>query len=197
MVQTDAQSLKFEKVAGGPEEIDATLHVWIEKNIQFPFLFFQWEYQYKGKEPVYEFRTAFNIPNLHLLKNGTLSSASNLRALGTAGLTDVDAHSGSYMFLALAEPQTRKGVVAAWITSEVGSGIVQSGFSDDSKNPEVSTAENDAKSVEIHAFEEFGRLQMSAGKCYKGDIILRERSTTPVSVWKRTQIESRSSTIFS
>src|SRR5574344_1051605 len=56
---------------------------------------------------------------------------SAMAALGTAGLTPVDGHPGSYMFLAVARPETRKGVVAAWLTSLRGSGIVFSGLSED------------------------------------------------------------------
>lgn len=50
-----------------------------------------------------------------------------MKTLGTAGLKGVTDHSGSYMFLALAEPISRKGVVAAWVTSKKASGIVFSG----------------------------------------------------------------------
>lgn len=51
-------------------------------------------------------------------------------ALGTAGLTAVDGHRGSYMFLALADPRSRAGVVAAWLTAVKASGIVFSGLSE-------------------------------------------------------------------
>ena len=67
-----------------------------------------------------------------------------LRVLGTGGLTTVEtaaltrrraktptlppstkeAPSGSYMFMAVAEPETRHGVVSGWISSDRGSGIV-------------------------------------------------------------------------
>ena len=47
-----------------------------------------------------------------------------MRALGTGGLTPIDGHHGSYMYLALAEPVTRRGVVTAWLTSVKGSGTV-------------------------------------------------------------------------
>ena len=55
------------------------------------------------------------------------------KALGTGGLTAVDGHSGSYMFLAVARPGTRRGVVAAWLTSDKASGIVFSGKSQDGR----------------------------------------------------------------
>ncbi|MDO4573941.1 MAG: hypothetical protein Q4D98_01870 [Planctomycetia bacterium] len=73
---------------------------------------------------------------------------TKMAALGTAGLRAVDGHKGSYMFLAVAHPQTREGVVAGWVTSELGSGIVQSGKRD--------------TQVTLTAFEEFGRLPLAA-----------------------------------
>ena len=67
-----------------------------------------------------------------------------LRVLGTGGLSTVDTRAvtrrrakhpdlppatrqepnGSYMFLAVADPDTRHGVVSGWITSDRGSGVV-------------------------------------------------------------------------
>lgn len=60
---------------------------------------------------------------------GLQRQAGELRALGTAGLTDVgrEANPGSYAFLAVADPGTRAGVVAGWLTHERGSGVL---FSD-------------------------------------------------------------------
>lgn len=55
---------------------------------------------------------------------------AKMKALGTAGLTAVDGHPGSYMFLAAAEPFTRRGVVAAWLTCRHASGIVFGGAKD-------------------------------------------------------------------
>jgi len=50
-----------------------------------------------------------------------------LRVQGTAGLTAIDGHPGSFMYLAVAEPVTRDGVVCGWLTSRKGSGVVKSG----------------------------------------------------------------------
>ncbi len=47
-----------------------------------------------------------------------------LRTMGTAGLTTPDANPGSYLFLSLVEPATRRGVVAGWLTSDRGSGVL-------------------------------------------------------------------------
>lgn len=53
--------------------------------------------------------------------------ADELRTLGTAGLTTPDKNPGSYLFLTLADPATRRGVVAGWLTEDLGSGVLFSG----------------------------------------------------------------------
>ena len=50
--------------------------------------------------------------------------AGELVARGTAGLTEVDARFGSYVFGAIANPKTREGVVFAWASNRKGQGIV-------------------------------------------------------------------------
>ncbi len=62
-----------------------------------------------------------DFPKIELLLP---EKADKLKAFGTGGLKAVDGHKGSYMFLAVASPETRAGAVAAWITSKRGSGIV-------------------------------------------------------------------------
>jgi hypothetical protein len=47
-----------------------------------------------------------------------------LRTLGTAGLTTPGKNPGSYLFLTLADPKTRRGVVAGWLTEDRGSGVL-------------------------------------------------------------------------
>src|SRR5260370_107801 len=47
-----------------------------------------------------------------------------LRALGTGGLVPLSLEPGSYAFLAVADPQTRNGVVGGWLTHDRGSGVV-------------------------------------------------------------------------
>ena len=51
---------------------------------------------------------------------------ADLRALGTAGLTGLDrkANPGSYSFLAVADPDTRAGLVAGWVSHDRGSGVL-------------------------------------------------------------------------
>jgi hypothetical protein len=58
--------------------------------------------------------------------------ASELRAFGTAGLTGVgrESNPGSYSFLAVADPQSREGFVAGWVTHERGSGLLFSDVTD-------------------------------------------------------------------
>jgi hypothetical protein len=83
-----------------------------------------------------------------VIEAGPAASAS-LRALGTAGLTAPDGHPGSYTFLALAEPASRRGVVAGWLTHWRGSGVVFS--------------EVVAGRVHLRPRLDFGRLRIPAG----------------------------------
>ena len=63
----------------------------------------------------------FRFPEIRLEGDGTA-----LKAVGSQGFTTLDANTGSAMYLAAAEPQSRRGVVAAWLTSEHGSPFVMS-----------------------------------------------------------------------
>jgi len=93
----------------------------------------------------------------------TLSDAyapTDCRTLGSAGLTAVDGHKGSYMFLAVAEPKSRRGVVAAWVTSRKGSGIVFSGKTEDGKN------------VTIQPELQFGRYEIDAATVQEPEIFV-------------------------
>ena len=51
---------------------------------------------------------------------------SELRVLGCDGLSLADEDKTSYTFLAVADPATRAGVVAGWLTHNRGSGVVLS-----------------------------------------------------------------------
>jgi hypothetical protein len=68
-----------------------------------------------------------SLKNLPFPKFELTLEADKIKTLGTAGLRAVDGHKGSYMFLAAVNPADRSGVVAGWITSSRGSGIVFSG----------------------------------------------------------------------
>ena len=75
---------------------------------------------------------------------------SQVRTMGTAGLTAPDQNPGSYLFLTVAEPATRRGVVAGWLTNNRGSGVLFS---------EVQTGQ-----VWFKAQLDFGRLRLDAGQ---------------------------------
>lgn len=77
-------------------------------------------------------------------------------AQGTGGLTAVDGHSGSFSYLAVAEPRSRRGVVAAWLTNLSASGIVGSCFDADGR-------------VVLRPFAEYGRMLLPPGSALKRD----------------------------
>jgi hypothetical protein len=79
--------------------------------------------------------------------------ADELRTMGTAGLTAPDQHSGSYLFLTLADPATRRGVVAGWLTEDRGSGILFSSLTNGH--------------VEFKAQIDYGHLRIPVGKSEK------------------------------
>lgn len=54
-----------------------------------------------------------------------------LTTLGTGGLLKPDKNPGSYMWTAVADPETRRGVVTGWVTTDRGSGIVRMGVTND------------------------------------------------------------------
>ena len=82
-------------------------------------------------------------------------AAEDLRILGCDGLTTAEKERTGYMFLAMAEPDTRAGVVAGWLTHDRASGIVLS-------KPAVS-------SVRIDARSEYGNLLVEPGKNVAGE----------------------------
>jgi len=87
----------------------------------------------------------------------TKTPFDRMRALGTAGLTAPDKHSGSYVFLALADSESRQGVVAGWLTHERGSGILFSGREGDSAT--------------LKSRLEYGRLPVPAGGDVAGEVL--------------------------
>jgi hypothetical protein len=95
-----------------------------------PFIFLQTTLKNADREPLEIPRyTPFEM----LLNIG--KKPEQLKAHGTGGLTHVDgkSNSGSYAFLSIVDPNTRSGVVSAWLTNEKGSGVVFS----DIKNGDV------------------------------------------------------------
>ena len=80
------------------------------------------------------------------------------RTLGSGGLKELGEDKGSYTFLAVAEPVTRKGVVAAFLTGRKGSGVLFSSV----------TNGRAAISPEI----QYGRLTLDAGEATVGETLL-------------------------
>jgi hypothetical protein len=79
--------------------------------------------------------------------------ATELRTMGTAGLTNPDQQPGSYLFLTLADPVTRRGVVTGWLTEDRGSGVIFSGVKDGK--------------VQIKAQIDYGHLHIPVGESEK------------------------------
>lgn len=52
------------------------------------------------------------------------TSVEQLKILGTGGLADAASAPGSYMWIAVVDPKTRNGVVAGWVTTARGSGVI-------------------------------------------------------------------------
>lgn len=86
--------------------------------------------------------------------------AVDLRALGTAGLTEVEreANPGSYSFLAVVEPMTRAGLVAGWVSHDRGSGVLLSDV-------------KDGKAA-VDARLDYGRLLIEPGRTVKGETLV-------------------------
>ena len=86
--------------------------------------------------------------------------ATDLRALGTAGLTDLSrqANPGSYSFLAVANPQSRAGLVAGWVSHDRGSGVL---FTD---------IDEDLPVVEARC--DYGKLLVEPGQAVKSETLV-------------------------
>jgi hypothetical protein len=84
---------------------------------QLPFVILQQSIRNKYADPT----TTHTITQLHLPVS---LPSKDARVLGCDGLTPADQNRASYAFLAAADPGTRRGVVAGWLTSHRGSGIV-------------------------------------------------------------------------
>ncbi len=76
--------------------------------------------------------------------------AAALKTMGTAGLRAPGENPGSYLFLTCADPSTRRGVVAGWVTEDRGSGVLFSAVKDDK--------------VEFKARIDYGHLRIQSGE---------------------------------
>ena len=77
--------------------------------------------------------------------------AGALMTMGTAGLLPAGKNPGSYLFLTAANPATREGVVAGWLTHERGDGVLFSSV-------------NKTGQVVFKAQIDYGHLRLAAGK---------------------------------
>jgi hypothetical protein len=78
------------------------------------------------------------------------TDSAKLKILGTGGLADPGKAPGSYMWTAVADAQSRKGVVAAWLTADRGSGVVLSEIKDGA--------------LHLNAQIDYGKLRVLPGK---------------------------------
>lgn len=110
-----------------------------------PFVLFRSSLHNGGKEPavVNKVRPVGGVIDLG-------RPPAQLRVLGTGGLVEPAKHPGSYMWLAVADPESRKGVVGGWLTSERGSGVVFAGV--------------DGDRVRLDAQIDYGRLRLAPGR---------------------------------
>jgi len=81
-----------------------------------------------------------------------------LQVLGTGGLTPVSGSRGSYAFSAIADPQTRNGVVCGWMTHERGVGVF---FPQDNNG-----------ATRVRAQIDFGHYQVDPGKSRPTETLL-------------------------
>ena len=119
-----------------------------------PFVFIRGTLCNRGKEPL-DIKKV--VPATFTLDLG--KPATELRTLGTAGLTAPDKNPGSYLFLTLADPKTRRGVVAGWLTHERGDGVVFSSV----KNGQV----------EFKSQIDYGHLRIPANAAETGSHLAR------------------------
>ncbi len=91
---------------------------------------------------------------------GLNKRVAELRALGTAGLTGVDrqANPGSHSFLAVADPQSRAGLVAGWVSHDRGSGVL---FSDVKEGKAV-----------VDSRLDYGKLLIESGQTVKSETLV-------------------------
>ena len=84
-----------------------------------PFTLVRGTFQNKEESP-----TTINAVDVVTLPLDLGVSVSDLKILGTGGLADASHAPGSYMWIVVVDPKTRRGVVAGWLTSNRGSGVL-------------------------------------------------------------------------
>jgi hypothetical protein len=116
-----------------------------------PFILFRRTTANAGAEPLH----IRSMPLVSLEATWAMDGRK-LMTLGTGGLVAPEAKPGSYMWLALAEPGTRKGLVAGWITSDRGGGAVLSS--------------REAGLARLTAHIDYGRLIIPPGKAEVSEV---------------------------
>jgi hypothetical protein len=106
------------------------------------------------------FRSSLHNPGTELIVTNKLrplsaivdlkKSAAELKTLGSGGLLAADKNPGSYVWLAVAEPLSRNGVISGWLTHERGSGVL---FSSE-----------EGGRVRLDGQIDYGRLRVAPGK---------------------------------
>lgn len=110
-----------------------------------PFAMIQLTLADTGTEPIILNRVPVTSFSIDLQ-----APVGDLTTMGTGGLAAPDKNPGSYVWLAVAEPKTRRGVVTAWLTHDRASGVFF---------PKV---ENDRVAVEARC--DYGHLRILPGK---------------------------------
>jgi len=112
---------------------------------RMPFVLFRRTLKNNSSEPS-------NVRSLPLLsfEASWASDGRSLKTMGTGGLMSPEESPGSYMWMAVAEPQTRHGLVGGWITSDRGGGAV------------LSSRKDGLAKVSAHI--DYGRLIIPPGK---------------------------------
>lgn len=110
-----------------------------------PFVTFRSTFCNRGTEPVVLNHVTNVSAGVDLGKPLT-----ELRTLGTGGLLEPGKNPGSYAFLSVVEPQSRRGIVAGWLTHDRGSGVV------------FSPVQGDA--LRVRAQLDYGRLRLKPGE---------------------------------
>ena len=110
-----------------------------------PFVLFQGVFHNGGAAPL----TLNHVPAVSA-KVELGKPLGGIRTLGTGGLLPPKDNPGSYAFLAVVEPHTRRGVVGGWLTHDRGSGVVFSPVKDGT--------------VRVQSQLDYGRLRIEPGK---------------------------------
>lgn len=118
---------------------------WITVFPNLPFALFRSSIHNRGKKTSVTQRIKTLTARVDLGK-----PVAQLTTLGTGGLLAPDKNPGSYVWLAVAEPQTRKGVVFGWLTHDRGSGVLFSKV--------------DGNAVQVDAQIDYGKLRITPGK---------------------------------